>query len=111
MAAASNVRLVFDSGEVPVYADAVSVLQRKLKLGTMKQEVKWTPGTYEAEDGVEPELQHLFKDPQTSGGLLIAVAEDKAETMLKTLLDRGVKDATLVGRVEKAEKPVVVLAA
>ncbi len=111
VAAASNVRLVFDSGLVPVYADAVSALQRKLKMGTIKPEVKWPPGTFETEDGVEPELKHLFIDPQTSGGLLIAVAEDKAEIMLKTLLDRGVKDAALVGRVELAEQPAVVFAA
>lgn len=111
VAAASNVRIIFNSGQVPVYADAVAILQRQLNLGTLPREVKWSMGTFECDDDVEPELRHLFADPQTSGGLLIAVAEDSAEAMLKALLDRGVHDATLVGRVEDAEKPAVLFAA
>jgi selenide,water dikinase len=44
--------------------------------------------------------KHVFDiiyDAQTSGGLLIAVAEDRAALLLQALLDRGV-DAADIGR-------------
>lgn len=44
-------------------------------------------------------LQDVLFDPQTSGGLLICVAPEKAEDLLKTLKEKGVEDAAMVGEV------------
>jgi selenide, water dikinase len=38
-------------------------------------------------------------DPQTSGGLLIAVEDGKKDVLLKTLHQKGVRSARLIGRV------------
>ena len=38
--------------------------------------------------------------PQTSGGLLIAIAEPKAQALLQDLHNRGVEDAAIVGHAE-----------
>jgi len=40
----------------------------------------------------------LLADAQTSGGLLIAVAEGKADELLAALLRRGVESSSRVGR-------------
>lgn len=54
------------------------------------------------------ELDILF-DPQTSGGLLISVPENKSGKLLKKLLDQGIKDASLVGEViKKPEGKIIV---
>ncbi|GAA0644366.1 selenide, water dikinase SelD [Brevundimonas lenta] len=45
----------------------------------------------------------LLTDPQTSGGLLVAVAEDQAEALLALVRDEGFGQAAVVGRV--AEGP------
>ncbi|MHB1349818.1 MAG: selenide, water dikinase SelD [Anaerolineaceae bacterium] len=54
-------------------------------------------------------VQDLLFDPQTSGGLLIAVAADEAETLRQGLLARGIATATLVGEVvtEPVDKIIV----
>lgn len=44
-------------------------------------------------------LQDLLFDPQTSGGLLICVAPEKAQDLLKALKEKGVQDAAMVGEV------------
>lgn len=44
-------------------------------------------------------LQDVLFDPQTSGGLLICVAPEKAEDLLKALKAKGVQDSALVGEV------------
>ncbi|MHB8790076.1 MAG: selenide, water dikinase SelD [Desulfobulbaceae bacterium] len=48
---------------------------------------------------VPPIVRDLLFDPQTSGGLLIAVAADQAAALRQALQDRGIDAATLVGEV------------
>ena len=45
----------------------------------------------------------LCVDPQTSGGLLIGIAPDRAEALLASLRDAGGAEARVVGRVVAAE--------
>ncbi len=58
---------------------------------------------------VDRVLQDVLFDPQTSGGLLICVAPEKAEDLLKALKTKGVQDAALVGEViaEPIERIIV----
>lgn len=50
----------------------------------------------------------LLSDPQTSGGLLVAVSEDAAEDVLKMIVDAGYPAARIVGHVEEGEGRVAV---
>ena len=52
------------------------------------------------------ELEHLLFDPQTSGGLLIAIAADRADA-LAAALERDGFLAARVGRVEPGAGVVV----
>jgi selenide,water dikinase len=57
-------------------------------------------------DSVPEENRAILFDPQTSGGLLIAVAPEAEETALESLELRGVK-AARVGRVLKKTSPLL----
>ena len=57
-------------------------------------------------DSVPPEFQDLLFDPQTSGGLLIAVAPDAAHDTLTALQRHGV-NARSVGRVVAKRSPLI----
>jgi selenide,water dikinase len=52
----------------------------------------------------EPLLQALF-DPQTSGGLLLAVAARQADGILRSLHEAGYTRATVIGEVFQAAEP------
>jgi selenide,water dikinase len=52
-------------------------------------------------------VRHALFDPQTSGGLLIAVAANRADNLLRELEDRGAS-GTIIGRVA-AGAPHIVL--
>jgi selenide, water dikinase len=56
--------------------------------------------------GVSPEYQDLLFDPQTSGGLLVAVAPDAAGSVLLALERHGVS-AHRVGRVVRKRSPLI----
>lgn len=51
-------------------------------------------------------LRHLLSDPQTSGGLLIACAPQRAERIARTIRDAGYPEARVIGFAE-AGSPVV----
>jgi selenide,water dikinase len=107
MANASGVRLVFEASKIPVYAESELVLAERVRQGELPATPTWAQGTVECSPDVPPARRHLFADPQTSGGLLIAVSQAKAAALLADLRVRGVGDATPVGRVEAAAAPSI----
>jgi selenide,water dikinase len=50
-------------------------------------------------DGLDDWRRDLLTDPQTSGGLLIAVAEDEAADLMALAAAEGLDRAVVVGRV------------
>ncbi|MHC4122122.1 MAG: selenide, water dikinase SelD [Planctomycetota bacterium] len=52
-----------------------------------------------ATDSLQQEMVDMCYDAQTSGGLLIAISEDKADKFLKSLHAEGIVDAAIVGRI------------
>ncbi len=59
-------------------------------------------------DEVDEDLRALLFDPQTSGGLLISVSEEKKEELLDKMRERGVVWAVEVGRITE-EKGIKVI--
>jgi selenide,water dikinase len=55
--------------------------------------------------------QHLLADPQTSGGLLVAVAPGAAADVLQVLRDAGCGSAAVIGWLEEGESRLRVTAA
>jgi selenide,water dikinase len=54
------------------------------------------------EKGVSPEWETVLYDPQTSGGLLIAIPEERSARLVALLRERGVAHAGVVGAVTEA---------
>jgi len=51
----------------------------------------------------------ILADPQTSGGLLIAVNEDSVEKIKQLLVTEGIKHVTPIGRFEKQSEVVITI--
>ena len=58
--------------------------------------------------GVPDWRRDLLTDPQTSGGLLIAVAPEAAEAVLALVRGRGFAQATIVGALAAGEPRISV---
>jgi selenide,water dikinase len=61
-------------------------------------------------NGCSPSLLDVLYDPQTSGGLLIAVAVEDAKGILGVLQEVGVKDARIIAEVVAKPKGRLILA-
>lgn len=98
MAEASNVGIVIDAGSLRVYPLVVEMANIGLvPAGSYHNREHYLPRVINR-DELQPELVDILADPQTSGGLLMAVAPGRLDAMLAALFERGVAAFT-VGRV------------
>jgi selenide,water dikinase len=103
MLEASGVGAVVRSDEVPVWEQAVPLANDGVYPGGLKSNREYLEDRVEPDGVGEDDLLPLY-DPQTSGGLLVAVPEARASALVAALLQRGVEGA-VVGEV--VEQPGV----
>ena len=108
VAEASGVTLEIDFSRVPVMAEAYDMMEAEAIPGGL-----WANKTYVGSkvtcEGVEDRDLNILCDPQTSGGLLVAVPPRKAGRLLDLLARAGIQRAAAVGKVlAKGEGHIVV---
>lgn len=98
VAKASNVTLSIDSGSVPVMPQVFELYQQGIKTKGDRSNREYVGDGIIFDEGVSSGMRAVLFDPQTSGGMLIAVEESKYEELIATLQMRSV-NAALVGQV------------
>ena len=107
MAAASNVSVVVEAASLPLIEGAYELLGRNKTRGMATNREHFAPRV-QSSAGVDPVLVDLCYDPQTSGGLLIAVAAAEARILADRLDERGVR-ASRIGEVTTPQEFAVIL--
>jgi selenide,water dikinase len=97
MADASGVAIELDASSLPLLPWARRAVEAGAIPAGLRANRKWAEGKADL-DRVDEVAANLLCDPQTSGGLLAAVAEASAEALLARCAERGVR-ATRIGRV------------
>ncbi|HKP39130.1 MAG TPA: AIR synthase-related protein, partial [Pyrinomonadaceae bacterium] len=100
LACASNVTIEIDSSRVPLIGGALELVAAGMLTGADKTNREYVGEDVSFAGGLDPNLVKLFYDPQTAGGLLLAIAEDKAEDLLRELR-RNYPRAEVIGRATK----------
>jgi len=108
MARASGTRFVFDASALPALAGALELARAGVETGGAAHNRRFVASVLSLAEGVAPEFLTLAHDPQTSGGLLAAVPEDRLEAVEAALESVDVAHWR-VGRVEMNGEPGVVL--
>jgi selenide,water dikinase len=89
MAEASGVTLAIRAADVPVFEGVLHIVRRNHS-GGMDSNRTYYSGGVDTAKTVPGEVEDLLYDPQTSGGLLIALDQLEADRALQTLADAGV---------------------
>ncbi len=97
MLEASGIGAVVRRGEVPVWERAVTLAADGCYPGGLKNNREYL-GDRVQTDGVDPDELLVLYDPQTSGGLLVAVPEERASAFVGALKRHGAS-GTVVGEV------------
>jgi selenide, water dikinase len=94
MLEASSVGAVVRRSEVPVWDRAAPLAAGGCYPGGLKSNREYLEGRVSADGVAEADLLPLY-DPQTSGGLLVAVPEERASTFVRLLEEHGTSGATI----------------
>jgi selenide,water dikinase len=99
MLSASGVAATLDSASIPLLRGATDAVQKGAIPGGTKRNREALSPHVTFKSGVDEVIRVLLFDAQTSGGLLIAVPEDRAMALRKALEKEGTIAAALIGRV------------
>ncbi len=109
MATASGVSLVIDSHRVEVFPVARDLVRRRAnRPKTLVKNMEYLEGDVRVVRKVERDLELLLYDPQTSGGLLMAIPEDRADWTVRELNQKGTR-ASIIGRVIEKESHSILI--
>ena len=99
MAAASSVTLEIWSDKLPVMDESLELAKMGMVPGGAYRNRDYLEGKVKWSQDIPLEIQDILCDPQTSGGLLIALPENKADRLLEELAQTNKTPYALVGRV------------
>lgn len=101
MADGAELGLDLSVSAVPVLEGANETLAAGIAPGATGRNLAHFGARVEWDARVTPVQRQLLGDPQTSGGLLLAVDPTREEALLQALRDNGVRAAAIVGRLSE----------
>ena len=103
MASGSGVTIVLESRKLPLLPGAKTLAKQGCLTGGAKRNRDYLADTVAVERSVRGDLVDIAFDPQTSGGLLIALPAERAGALVDQLKSSGVGAAAQVGRATAAQ--------
>ena len=99
MIAGTATRVRIDAGAVPVLPEARDFAAIGLVPAGAYKNREYRRSMVDMAEDFDPLLRDILFDPQTSGGLLIGLAEKQAPALVARLREAGVEAAAIVGQV------------
>jgi selenide,water dikinase len=94
---------------VPLFDGVLEYFKKGLISGAVERNKEYASKFVEKDEGIGEELEPVFYDPQTSGGLLMCVKGAEAGAVLQKLRKRGVRNAAVIGRVVAKSEGKIIL--
>ena len=85
MAKGSNVNIEISASSVPIFQGALEYASMGILAAGVYENVKFVGNAVRFNNDVKQEVQDVLFDPQTSGGLLISVGEEKVQALYSDL--------------------------
>ncbi len=104
MARGARVRIVLRAEDVPVIPEARELAAMGLLPAGSYATRHYCGHLVNAAEGVDTLLTDLLFDPQTSGGLLLAVRRDQAGACVDRMHEQGIAEAAVIGEVAESHE-------
>ncbi len=98
MADGSGVSIKLNANDIPLLQDTLKFAAQGIVTRAHKASLQYLSNRLKVE-GIDETLVNVLADAQTSGGLLIAVASDRADALIHALEQRSAPTAAVVGEV------------
>ncbi len=97
MADGSNLTIEIEANAVPLLEQTLALAKKKMLTRAYISNIEALGDRFKA-TGVDQLLVNILADAQTSGGLLIAVAEEKADALVAALKKNKTQSSSIIGR-------------
>jgi selenide,water dikinase len=101
----AQIELVYD--QLPQYPNVLDMYRKGETTGSNEANKKLVEGFWEKALDLSTADEELLFDPQTSGGLVLAVPDSQAEDAVKALRQAGVDSAVRIGQVVAEGRPLL----
>ena len=98
----------FDFNSIPFFAEVMDLSKKEIYPGGLERNLDFYSSKVEFKGRIPQYKRNLLFDPQTSGGLLIALPSSKAELIVEKLYKSKV-NAVIIGKVIKEIKHKIVV--
>jgi selenide, water dikinase len=109
MAEGSKVTLTVELSHLPVFPGAESIARKPYLTRASATNAAYVEAGLRKEGKLDPIRLEFFFDAQTSGGLLISVAADKAEALVASARARGAAATCIIGEVLERQDAAIIL--
>lgn len=101
MAEASNTSIELWSDYIPIIRESIEFAKMGIIPAGAYSNEGYLKGHVSFADSIPQEIRDVMHDPQTSGGLLISIPEDRSELLLEELRKRNKLDFNIIGKVKE----------
>ena len=105
MARGSGASLRIRFASLPLFGESLDLIDQGVKTGVTESNRELAGDGITFKNGLSTTQQTLFFDPQTSGGLLIAIGAENAEALLSALHKNGEAESRIIGEVYSSSSP------
>lgn len=102
MALGSKVRITLNLRSVPVYPVSIELFGRGIRTGVTLSNKESVSNSIQFDQELPREKEMILYDPQTSGPLVISLPANKADLLVASLKEKGIKDAAIIGEVSES---------
>lgn len=107
MVVGSGVGIRIDSKSLPLFPEALEFASMGLIPAGAYKNREFRKSVVEISSEVPLALTDVFFDPQTSGGLVISVDANQADHLLNTLHAKGLKWASIIGKITNGPEKLI----
>ena len=105
MVRTSGVSAEIDLSRIPVFAAVRACLDNEILPGAIERNQEYAMAWIRAADPEAGQDLPLLYDPQTSGGLLVALPEERAAAYVEAMHNLGHKATSIIGRIQEKTGP------
>jgi len=105
----TDVGMIIRSDAVPYFPEAKEYAEMGMVPGGTARNRDFRLKMVDIDKNVSKVMLDILFDPQTSGGLLMAIPSDDAEPLLKRMHREGIKDAAIIGEVMAKPKGRIIV--
>ncbi|MCJ7579193.1 MAG: selenide, water dikinase SelD [Candidatus Aminicenantes bacterium] len=105
----SKVTIEIFADQVPVFDEVFEKIRQGMISGAIERNKEFASQYVTRSSGVSEERETVLYDPQTSGGLLIAIHPHRAEELVSRLKKKGLDFTSIIGRVVSKSDGQIIL--